>query len=148
MKGLKKSGAYGMLRRTAGVTLIELMVVVIIIGILTAIAVPAYSRYVMRSNRAAARACLTEYAQYMERFYTTNLTYVVDEDPVLGCAREAGLDQYYTFDLDPNPTQRTFTARAVPIGAQEERDGQCGTLTLNETGLRTKSGTGSLDDCW
>lgn len=148
MKGLKNSGSHAVRRRMAGVTLIELLVVMMVVVILGAIAVPSYQSYVMRSNRAAARACLSEVAQFMERYYTTNLTYV-DADPEdMGCMTEGNLDRRYTFDLNPSATQRTFRVRAVPIDAQAERDTQCGTLTLNQAGLRTESGSGAVADCW
>jgi type IV pilus assembly protein PilE len=148
MKGLKNSGSHLALRRMAGVTLIELMVVMLVVVILGAIAVPSYQNYVMRSNRAAARACLSEVAQFMERYYTTNLTYV-DADPSdMNCMSEGNLDRRYTFDVNPAATQSAYRVRAVPIDAQAERDSQCGTLTLNQAGQRTESGSGTVADCW
>jgi len=135
-------------RKSAGVTLIELMVVVCIIGILAALAMPAYQNYVMRTNRAAARACLGEFAQTMERFYTTNLTYV-GAAPALQCFTDSNLNTRYTFDINPAAAQRTYRVRATPIGVQATRDTLCGTLTLNQAGLRTESGTAaSTNECW
>ena len=62
-------------RRQRGVTLIELLVAVVIVGILGMIAYPSYTSHLVKSRRAQATACLQEAAQYMERFYTTNLRY-------------------------------------------------------------------------
>jgi type IV pilus assembly protein PilE len=137
------------LRRNRGVTLVELLIVMVIVGILTAIAYPSYQRYTTRTYRAAARACLTETAQFMERYYTSNMTYVGAEGALtLGCMSESGLDTKYTFAATPAPTQRTFTIAATPIGVQLTRDTECGTLTLDEVGTRTKSGSGTLAKCW
>jgi type IV pilus assembly protein PilE len=136
------------MRRSRGITLMELMVVMAIIGILAAIATPAYQAYAVRTHRAAARACLMEMAQFMERSYTTNLTYEMDDDPVMGCASESGMEEFYTFALDPDPTQSTYTAVATPINAQEDRDTLCAVLTLDQTGARDASGTGGAGECW
>ena len=74
-------------RKSAGMSLIELLTVVSIVAILAAIAIPSYTTYVTKTNRAAARACMSEAAQYMERFYTTKMTYIgADALMVLGCA--------------------------------------------------------------
>ena len=54
-------------RRPLGFTLIELMIVLAIVGILSAIAFPSYTKYVAKGKRAEARAALLESAQYMER---------------------------------------------------------------------------------
>ena len=68
-----------------GFTLIELMVVVAIVAILATIAVASYEYAVTKSRRSAAANCLQERAQFMERYYTTNLTYVGAPSPPAQC---------------------------------------------------------------
>ena len=134
-------------RRVAGVTLVELLIVVTIVAILAAIAIPSYTAYTVRTHRAAARACLSEAAQFMERSYTSNLTYVLPAALALGCETEGGLNNHYTIS-EGVPTQRTYTLTATPTGAQATRDTACGTLGLTHIGTRTVSGSGGLAKCW
>jgi type IV pilus assembly protein PilE len=142
------------LRFSRGFTLIELMIAVTIIGILAAIALPAYQAQIMRTNRAAARACLSESAQFMERSYTTNMGVGYpaadpDADGNLGmaCQTDSDLDARYTITVD-TLAQRTYRVVATPIAVQLARDTQCGVLTLDQTGTKTEGGTGTLDQCW
>jgi type IV pilus assembly protein PilE len=131
-----------------GFSLIELMIVVAIVAILAAVAYPAYQTQIAKTNRSAAKACLAQYSQFMERYYTTQLTYV-GAAPVLGCATESGLDKRYTFSVS-NLAASTYTATATPTTIQSAKDSRCGTMTLNQTGART-AGTGSAADiayCW
>lgn len=141
----------GCARRLAqvGFTLVELMIVVAIVAILAAIAIPSYSSYIGKTNRRAAEGCLSEYANYMERYYTTNLRY--DQDtatppnlitlPVLNCSTQTVSNYVYTFAA--TPTQSAFTVQAAPTAAQAKRE-TCGTLTLDQAGNRTPTTSG----CW
>ena len=134
------------LRLEQGFTLIEMMVVVVIIAILCATAWPSYLRHVAKTNRVAAQGCLSEYANYMERYYTSNLRYdqtaagVANADPHLDC--QAQIARNYT--LAPASTSTSFTITATPTTVQLNRDAACGTLTLNHRGARTPGVAG----CW
>src|SRR3546814_11177591 len=91
----------------AGFTLIELIIVVTIVAILALIAYPSYINSITRSKRAAATACLSSYATFMERFYTTNPRYAVDtagDDlafPTLYCAPAANTGADYGYQSGP-----------------------------------------------
>lgn len=134
--------------RQRGVNLIELMVVVLIIGMLTAIAVPGYRSHVVKTHRAAAKTCLTQYQQLLERYYTTNLSYVNAGDDLAdpACAVEDDMPNFYTFELSGlSATEYVITAERTDNFA--ERETQCGDLTLNSRGQRGVS-SGSVANCW
>ena len=136
-----------------GFSLIELMIVLVIIGILAAIAYPSYISYITHSRRAAAAACLSNYAQYMERYYTTNLSYSGMDNTALNnlkmdCASAQNTGQNYQYSFPSAPTSSAYSLEATPIGTQSSRDTKCGTLGLDQTGAETITGTGSVDQCW
>lgn len=134
----------------SGFTLIEVMIVVAIIGILLAIALPSYRAYVIRGDRASARAAMLEAQQFMERFYATNNKFHETNDPtpvaVALPARFASVpadSPKYAVTLD-NLAANTFTLKATPNGT----DALCGVLTLTHTGVKGNGGTGTVAECW
>nr|WP_282436995.1 type IV pilin protein [Lysobacter ciconiae] len=134
-------------RSTAGAggfTLIEVMIVVVIVAILATIAYPSYQDQVMRSRRSAGAVCLQERAQFMERHYTTNLSYAAAPAPAQ-C--DGSVARFYQVQAS-GVTARAYTLEAVPQGAQATRDTKCGTLSINQRGERSASGTAGAGECW
>ena len=139
-------------RRQRGVTLIELLVAVVIVGILGMIAYPSYTSHLVKSRRAQATACLQEAAQYMERFYTTNLRYdqtattsIAVSLPTTACIQD--LNGRYVLSI-ASVSANAFALKATPQGAQATADTQCGTLGLSQAGTKTITGTGTMAACW
>lgn len=128
-----------------GFTLIELMIVVAVIAVLAAISYPSYRDHVIKTRRAAAAACMMEAAQFMERYYTTNMTYSGATMPTLGCL--ADTSRFYTIGLSAAATATAFTMRAVPTSTQN--DSKCGTISIDQKGTKAKTGTaGNVSECF
>lgn len=141
--------------KAMGFTLIEVMIVVAVIAILAAVAYPSYQQSVAKTRRSAAQGCLVEMAQFMERFYTTNMRYdqTAATPPVAVALANptcrADMAAFYTFSFPAGqPTQSTYTIQAVPQGSQASADAGCGTLTLTQAGTKGRSGTAALNSCW
>jgi type IV pilus assembly protein PilE len=136
--------------RTAGFTLIEVMVVVAIVSILAALVYPSYTSSVRRGDRAAARAALMEAQQYMERYYAANSRYSVASDgtgsPSLPTRLQAIPTEAPKYDLTVSAvTLNSYTLTADPRSNSET----CGNLTLTNTGVKGRSGSGpSIQECW
>ncbi|MBI44014.1 type IV pilin protein [uncultured Marinobacter sp.] len=131
-------------REAAGFTLIELMIVVAIIGIIAAIAYPSYQEHVRKTRRSVAQADLMELAQWMERQYAQDYSYLDGGNaPTLPftVSPRSGT-AFYNLSFSGNVTQNAFTLQAVPTGAQS--DDRCGTLTLDSAGTRGAAEA----DCW
>lgn len=132
--------------RVLGFTLIELMIVVAVVAVLTAIAYPSYQDALRKSRRAQAKADLIEYAASAERFRTVNNTYAGFTLPNTVSPREPGAVARY--NLTPAAAftaANSFTITATATG--DQANDRCGNLTLSNTGAKGNS-AGALADCW
>ncbi|TQN07864.1 type IV pilus assembly protein PilE [Acidovorax temperans] len=130
-----------------GFTLIELMIVVAIVGILSAVAYPSYTEYVRRGHRADARAGLLQAQQWLERAATATGAYPTELPATLTWANDS--TKRYTISIGGPATTSTFTLTATPRGAQV--GDKCGNFTVTHTGLRGAKGVTTGDivtECW
>jgi type IV pilus assembly protein PilE len=130
-----------------GFSLIELMIVVAIVALLAAIALPNYRQHVIRSHRTDATSALLRLAATEEKFYIQNNRY--------GTFAEIGSPEtengWYTLAVS-DADAATFTATAtVADGSGQEDDPHCKVFSINAAGQKLATDPGdadSTDQCW
>lgn len=130
-----------------GVTLIELMIVVAVIGILASVAYPSYQAYVVRANRSVAAAHLLDIATRQQQYRLDARTFGSLADIGMSTAPPE-VSGHYTVSIVGTPTATAFTVQAAPTGAQASKDTACGTLSINQAGVKSETGSGTAADCW
>ncbi len=135
--------------RVGGFTLIELMVVIAIVAILAAIALPAYGDSVRKSRRGQAKADLTELAQRAERWHTVNNTYVGfwANVPLAERVSPRTPGAAAAYNIAAVEAANTYALTASPLGGQLA-DTRCLALSINQLGQKGKTGSGTVADCW
>ena len=152
-----------------GFTLMELLVVMTVVGILAAVAIPSYTAYIDRSKRAAARAALQDASGFLERSFTSNGCYnrttVADcqaqtgatlalPAPLTRAPNEGRASYVVTVSYSGSATGQAYTLTATPCatagtcpsGSDPFADSTCGSLTLTQAG--TRGAGGSVATCW
>ena len=133
-------------RAQAGITLLELMVVVTIIALLAAFGYPSYREYVIRAQRTEGRAALLQYAAEQEKFYLNNNTYATQMSQLRGTGgatftTDSG--QYIISIVAPNPASDYSLVATYQGGGAEA--GKCQTFQINS---RNETSSGPHTDCW
>ncbi len=142
---MKKLNISNFKAKSAGFTLIELMIVIVVISLLAAIAYPSYVEYVRRGRRVEAQGKLQQAAQWMQRYYSTKDKYdgATLPNPLTRSPDNGAIE--YNIVLATNANPPTYLLTATPVG--DQLNDKCGTLTLNWQGVKTVS-QGNLADCW
>jgi len=144
-----------MKQRQRGVTLIELLTVMVVLAIIASIAIPSYRRYLLRAQRSDAKTALLQAQTAEEKYVLQNNLYTSDVTVALGLpgVSEHG---YYNITVDAALTNGDgtagYTIRATPVpnGAQSD-DADCAVFTIDGAGVRTALNSGGTDNfttCW
>jgi len=134
-------------KRVRGFSMVELLIVMVIIGILTAIAYPAYREHLFKTRRSDAMSALTQMQMILERCYSQNFSYAA------ACGAIPALPQnsqqnFYSIDV-ANLGATTYTITATPSGNQAQ-DIKCASMTVNQANVKSAvdSGGAAAPLCW
>ncbi|MGP8096220.1 MAG: type IV pilin protein [Steroidobacteraceae bacterium] len=150
-------------RRSGGMTLIELVIVMVIVAIMASIAIPSYNSYVLKSHRTEAKTALLDLASMEERYFSTQNVYslLTTDLGYFGAWPVTVGRGYYQVQAPvvvpavpptaaiPGGTPATFSVTALPIGVQLS-DAACASFTITSAGVKTATGTdpNANVDCW
>ncbi|KLV04495.1 hypothetical protein ABT56_15315 [Photobacterium aquae] len=140
-----------------GLTLIEVMIVVAVLGIITAIAYPSYQEHVEKGRRTAAQASLMELQLWAEQYYTNspslNKTYPNSSDLSTGTNKceQCTLADEYTYSIsNTGKGQDRFIITASVIANGKQTGDACKALSINAAGVKKGYGSNNkpLSECW
>lgn len=136
-------------KNMAGMTLVELMIVIAVLAILTGYAVPAYNDYVIRANRSEAIDALLAAASCQERLYTKRNRYDSTAGTCMTNTNTTSNNYRIRFSNFDDADGQSYTLQARAKNAQLKDS--CGNLTLTDKGVRDAkgaSGVAQIADCW
>ena len=131
-----------MKRRAAGFTLIELMIVVAVVAILTTLAFPSYTRYMMRMHRTQAQSYLMQIAQCQQQYFLDSRAFASASVLLTLAPVPATVAAQYSVTFGPAAptTPPTFIASAAPRAGSLQAKYREPTLSIAQDGTKSPSG--------
>ena len=124
------------MKKNRGFTLIEILIVMVVIGILAAIAIPSYQNQLIRGTRSSAQAVMMDIANKELFYLQAQRAYTTDYASDLKVSLPSEVSNFYTVNIttDPAATPPTFLITAAPIsGTRQAADGA---ITLDQNGTK------------
>jgi len=133
-------------KKMSGVTLVELMIVIVIVAILGSLATGSYRSYMLRANRTDGRTAILRVRAAEEKFFLQNNAYTssLTASPPTGLGIPA-TSESGKYAITLAATQTTYTATATATGGQASDTAACRVLTINQDGTRTPADS---TGCW
>ena len=123
----------------------ELLICLVIVGILTAIAQPNYSSYVIRASRSEAISVLLYGANQQEQYYIDNYQFS-NKLSELNIRKTTSTGLYIvTMALAKNKKTFTITAKRTSTA---QADQKCTSFSINDLGERKSTGSATKATCW
>jgi len=138
-------------KKSGGFSLIELMITVAIIGIIAAVALPSYTKYMEKTRRLDATSFLIEVAGEQIRFFSENNRYGATMAELgFGTADTADSeDGHYIVSITPNTARSSYVLTAAPVtGGLQDDDTECASFTLTSSEQKGVTGTSDALGCW
>lgn len=148
-------------RKQRGFTLIEMMIVVVVVAILAAVALPSYNQQIMKTRRSLGTGELIKVHARQEQFFVNNKRYATDLTDLGYAGASYAIDRdgnpvaadadnrIYVIQLAAGASTTAFTLQAAPQLEQAD-DAHCETLALSSLGVKTVSAGATMDAayCW
>ena len=135
-------------RANSGFTLIELMIVVVVVAILMAIALPSYRKHVQKTARSECESTMLTAANALERRFTSTNTYIQTTGTAIPGPQQCPADgsaTTYLLSVEGTWSATSFKIKATPQGGQQSD--QCGALYIDDKGNKTSANL-TPSECW
>jgi len=134
-----------------GITLFELLVVVVVVGIVAAFAIPAYRHHTLRVNRTEAMTALLQLQSAEESWFLRHGAYTasVEAPPPAGLGLIVNTSNKYALSVALAADGQSYIATATPTASGgQDGDHECLAFSIDARGRRAVSGTAEVQRCW